>query len=71
MSTEPTIKAFGLVTRYWTFVENRQEYGCSECCNRDYHDDEPCDHPYYRKSCPHCKGKGWIKIEDTEQQSLT
>ena len=61
---KPTIKAFGLVTKYWDLDEKRG-YGCDECCNGDTHDDE-CDHRYYRKNCPHCKGKGWIKIEDTQ-----
>lgn len=64
--TDPTIKAYGLVTRYWTFHEDRG-YGCMECCTGD-RCDEDCDAPYKgnRKNCPHCRGKGWIKTEDLD-----
>ena len=61
----PTIKAFGLTTRFWT-LSDKWGYGCAECCNGDHDEDEDCDHTYYRKNCPHCKGKGWIKIEDIQ-----
>lgn len=60
------IKAYGLITRVWT---KRDDYGfgCSECCAGD-RCDEDCDAPYKgrRRDCPHCKGKGWIPINDAE-----
>jgi hypothetical protein len=65
------IKAFGLDTRTWTFNKTNKKYGCAECCNGDGCD-EDCDKKYKgrRKDCPHCRGVGWIKLEDVESPSL-
>ncbi len=65
MEEHKTIEAYGLKTRTWTFNETRKQYGCSECCNGD-RCDEDCTAKYKgdRKNCPHCKGKGWIPLED-------
>lgn len=66
MEKEKTIKAYGLVTRYWTFSE-KHGYGCAECCNGD-RCDEDCTAVYKgrRKECPHCKGHGWIPLGDVD-----
>ncbi len=68
MTEQETIEAYGLKTRTWCFNEQRQEYGCSECCTGD-RCDEDCDAPYRgrRKSCPHCKGRGFIPKSETIQ----
>lgn len=66
ISKEPTIRAYGLETRYYTHDPVRG-YGCAECCNGD-RCDEDCTAKYKgnRAGCPHCKGKGWIKAEDLD-----
>lgn len=63
-NTYKIIEAFGLKTRTWTFSDH-YGYGCAECCNGD-RCDEDCDAKYKgrRKDCPHCRGKGFIKLED-------
>lgn len=67
ISKEPTIRAYGLETRYYTH-DPKRGYGCAECCNGD-RCDEDCTVKYKgnRAGCPHCKGKGWIKAEDLDQ----
>lgn len=57
------IEAYGLTTKVWHFNDKTRKYGCAECCNGDHGDDD-CDHKYYRKNCPHCKGTGWIPESD-------
>ncbi len=37
---------------------NNGNLRCDECCNKDYDDDEECDHVYYRPRCPYCLGTG-------------
>ena len=44
----------------------RSGYGCAECCIGD-RCDSTCDAKYKgrRNECPHCKGKGWIPKNET------
>ncbi len=67
---EKTIRVYGLETRVWTVRDG--SYGCAECCNGD-RCDEDCDAKYKgrRSQCPHCKGKGWIPVTDTEEETTT
>lgn len=40
---------------------------CNECCNKDFDEDEECNHTYYRPQCPHCLGTGvnaTVKVEE-------
>jgi hypothetical protein len=66
---EPTINAYGLKTRVWTYY-NKIGYGCSECCNGD-RCDQDCTAKYKgrRNECPHCQGKGWIPLADVTNES--
>lgn len=63
------INAFGLETRTFTYIE-KYGYGCAECCTGDRCDSD-CDAKYHgrRKDCPHCKGKGWIKLGDVNKNT--
>tara|TARA_R110000772_G_scaffold208171_3_gene318660 strand:+ start:1154 stop:1369 length:216 start_codon:yes stop_codon:yes gene_type:complete len=60
-----TIKAFGLTTRYWGMYGD--QYGCAECCTGDRCDSD-CTAVYKgrRNECPHCKGTGFIKKSELD-----
>jgi hypothetical protein len=60
------ITAYGLRTRCYDL--EKDIYGCMECCNGD-RCNEDCTAVYKgrRKACPHCKGKGSIKVEDATE----
>ena len=59
MEQDRIITINGTPTRVWTYKQEHG-YGCAECCNGDRCEDD-CTAKYRRPTCPHCKGRGWIK----------